>query len=79
MAARFTGDAGRCNLYARGAIRLGFHDAASWRKGMSYGGADGSILLNDEILRPANFGLEEIVNQMRIWYDTFFMNSDSSS
>jgi hypothetical protein len=69
MAQRFTGDSGRCNLYARGAIRLGFHDAASWRKGMTFGGADGSILFNDEILRSDNFGLEEIVDQMRQWYD----------
>jgi hypothetical protein len=67
MAQRFTGDAGRCNAFARGAIRLGFHDAASWRKDMSFGGADGSILFNDEILRPENFGLEEILSQTREW------------
>jgi hypothetical protein len=35
---------------------------------MSYGGADGSILFNTEIRRPDNAGLEEIVDQMRSWY-----------
>jgi hypothetical protein len=65
MAQAFTGDAGRCNLLARGAVRLGFHDAASWNKFMNFGGADGSILFNDEILRSENAGLEEIVDMMR--------------
>jgi len=69
MVQRFRGDAGRCNLYARGAIRLWFHDAAAWKKGMGFGGADGSIVLNrNEILSSSNFGLEEILDQMRQWY-----------
>jgi hypothetical protein len=67
MAAKFKGDSGRCNLYARGAVRLGFHDAAAWKKGMSYGGADGSMILTDEISRDINRGLEEIVDQTRMW------------
>jgi hypothetical protein len=67
MAAKFKGDSGRCNLYARGAVRLGFHDAAAWKKGMSNGGADGSMILTDEISRDINRGLEEIVDQTRMW------------
>lgn len=47
-------------LILKGAIRLGFHDAAGWQKGAAYGGADGSILLTDELSRPVNKGLEEI-------------------
>ena len=68
MVSTFAGASGRCNLYARGAVRLGFHDAAGWKKGMTYGGADGSMILTDEISRPINKGLEEIVDQMRTWY-----------
>jgi Peroxidase len=67
MVSTFTGDSGRCNLYARGAVRLGFHDAGAWQKGMAYGGADGSMILTDEISRSINRGLEEIVDQMRLW------------
>ena len=67
MTAKFKGDSGRCNLYARGAVRLGFHDAGAWKKGMTDGGADGSMIITDEITRPINRGLEEIVNQMRTW------------
>jgi Peroxidase len=60
MLAKFKGQSFRCNNFARGAIRLGFHDAAGWQKGAAYGGADGSILLTDELSRPVNKGLEEI-------------------
>ena len=67
MAAKFKGESGRCNLFARGAIRLGFHDAATWKKGMTTGGADGSMILTDELSRDINRGLEEIVDQMRTW------------
>jgi hypothetical protein len=67
MTAKFKGDSGRCNLYARGAVRLGFHDAAAWKKGMSSGGADGSMILTDEISKSINRGLEEIVDQSRQW------------
>ena len=68
MVAKFSGDSGRCNLYARGAVRLGFHDAGAWTKGMTYGGADGSMILTNELSRDINRGLEEIVDQTRIWY-----------
>lgn len=62
---------GQCTNAARAAIRLGFHDAAGWSKFTGdFGGADGSIVLApEEILRPANRGLEEIVQQMKFWYD----------
>ncbi|KAK5658919.1 hypothetical protein OQA88_1734 [Cercophora sp. LCS_1] len=67
----FRGPSGRCTNPARGAIRLGFHDAAGWSKFTgSRGGADGSIVLApEEILRPLNHGLEEIIQQMKIWYE----------
>jgi hypothetical protein len=68
MAEKFKGDSNRCNLYARGAVRLGFHDAGAWKKGMTSGGADGSMILTDELSRDINRGLEEIVDQMRTWY-----------
>jgi hypothetical protein len=67
MVAKFSGDSGRCNLYARGAVRLGFHDAGAWKKGMTYGGADGSMILTNEISRDINRGLEEIVDATRTW------------
>ena len=69
MRATFRGAAGRCNSLARGAVRLGFHDAAGWSKATAPGGgADGSIILApDEIARPENRGLEEIIAQMKIW------------
>lgn len=59
----FKGPTGRCNKYARGAIRLGFHDAGTWEQGLTYGGADGSIILNpDEVKRSENNGLQTIVS-----------------
>jgi catalase (peroxidase I) len=67
MKQRFTGKSGRCNKLARGAVRLGFHDAGTWQKGLDYGGADGSILLTDEINRPENSGLAEIAKAMLKW------------
>jgi len=69
----FKGGAGRCNALARGAIRLGFHDAAGWSKSTgTSGGADGSIILAPaEMARPANNGLQEIVAQMSTWYNTY--------
>lgn len=65
------GTAGRCNKLARGAIRLGFHDAGGWSRNTGpYGGADGSILLANECEeRRENGGLEGICAQMRVWYD----------
>lgn len=68
MVATFRGESGRCNALARGAVRLGFHDAGAWNKTMTYGGADGSLILTNEVSLDANRGLEEIVNQMREWY-----------
>lgn len=58
----FRGQSGRCNKYARAAIRLGFHDAGPWKDGLDFGGADGSIILaKEEISRPDNKGLQDIV------------------
>lgn len=61
----FTGHSGRCNDMARAAIRLGFHDAGSWSQslaaaGQDFGGADGSFVLFNEIVRTENRGLEAI-------------------
>lgn len=73
MARAFKGPSGRCNNAARAAVRLGFHDAAGWSKPTGpTGGADGSIILNpDEIKRPLNRGLEEIVVQTTGWYNQY--------
>src|SRR5690242_8126922 len=58
----FKGVSGRCNRNARAAIRLGFHDAGTWKEGLDFGGADGSIILaKEEISRPDNKGLQDIV------------------
>lgn len=72
MLVQFRGDSIRCNRYARGAIRLGFHDAGAWKKGLDHGGADGSILLTDEINRVENKGLEEIAAVTKAWYVNTF-------
>ncbi|KAK0734539.1 ligninase H2 [Lasiosphaeria miniovina] len=66
----FRDPSGRCTDAARGAIRLGFHDAAGWSKNTGqYGGADGSIVLApEEIERLPNRGLREIIEQMRQWH-----------
>jgi hypothetical protein len=75
MLSKFKGQSMRCNSFARGAIRLGFHDAAGWQKGAAYGGADGSILLTDELNRPVNKGLEEIAamtKQMLVTYCVYY-------
>lgn len=63
--------AGRCTKFARGAVRLGFHDAGVWSNTSSYGGADGSILLTDEISRTDNNGLTAIADQMKSWYNKY--------
>ncbi|KAH7380175.1 heme peroxidase [Pyrenochaeta sp. MPI-SDFR-AT-0127] len=61
----FVGPTGRCNRYARAAVRLGFHDAGTWQEGLDYGGADGSIVLaKSEIKRKDNNGLADIVKLM---------------
>jgi len=62
----FKGKTGRCNAVARMAIRLGFHDAGTWSQklanaGQDFGGADGSLVLFNEITRRENRGLEVVV------------------
>lgn len=68
----FRGPTGRCNDMARAAIRLGFHDAGTWSQklaaaGQDFGGADGSFVLFNEILRKENRGLE-LITIMAIAY-----------
>jgi hypothetical protein len=65
----FHGQSGRCNKYARAAIRLGFHDAGTWKEGLDFSGADGSIVLaKEEISRPDNRGLQDIVRVLNDMY-----------
>lgn len=73
MVSAFKEDSGLCTDAARGAIRLGFHDAAGWSKSTGpSGGADGSILLaEEEINRPINLGLQEIAATTKAWYDEY--------
>ncbi|KAJ3131672.1 hypothetical protein HDU90_008124 [Geranomyces variabilis] len=55
-------DGGKCNDNAKRAIRLMFHDAGTYSRTFKDGGADGSLLLfPDELARPDNAGLEEVV------------------
>jgi catalase (peroxidase I) len=57
---------GQCNDNARGAVRLGFHDAGAWDKNSPNGGADGSFLMNfGEDARPENNGLQNIRTVLR--------------
>ncbi|CZT46088.1 uncharacterized protein RSE6_06469 [Rhynchosporium secalis] len=71
MEAKFRGPSGRCNRFARAAVRAGFHDAGAWSKTTGYGGADGSLVLAGEISRAENNGLQEIVQVHQAWYDTY--------
>ncbi|KAI1267982.1 peroxidase [Xylariaceae sp. FL1019] len=64
-------DANGCTDLARGAIRQGFHDAGAWDVHAPYGGADGSLLLSDELSRPENLGLQSIGDRTREWYDEY--------
>ena len=62
---------GECTDDARAAIRLGFHDAASYSKkadmaGEPTSGADGSMLLFREDARPENNGLQSIVSKLAV-------------
>ncbi|KAI1814301.1 peroxidase [Poronia punctata] len=57
-----------CTGLARGAIRQGFHDAAAWDVDSSYGGADGSLLLSDELSRSENLGLQAIGDTTKAIY-----------
>ncbi|KAG6355773.1 hypothetical protein INS49_003739 [Diaporthe citri] len=73
MVTAFKGPSGRCTNAARAAVRLGFHDAAGWSKKTGPdGGADGSLILNtEEIRRPGNRGLEEIVTLTQTWFNKY--------
>jgi hypothetical protein len=64
---------GQCTNIARAAIRFGFHDAAAWSKTSGFGGADGSILLTDEMTRPENGGpaMAAIFAQHTAWWNTY--------
>ncbi|KAI0969654.1 peroxidase [Xylaria arbuscula] len=64
-------DANGCTDLGRGAIRQGFHDAAAWDIYSTYGGADGSLLLSDELTRSENLGLAEIGAVTKAYYSTF--------
>ncbi|KAK2598369.1 hypothetical protein N8I77_011789 [Diaporthe amygdali] len=65
-------DNGECTATARGAIRLGFHDAAAWQSSLTTGGADGSVVLNaDELARIENRGLQDIAAQTQTWFDQY--------
>lgn len=71
MTAKFNGSSGRCSKFARQAVRLGFHDAGVWSKDSGYGGADGSILLSNEMSRADNNGLSAIADQTNKWYTKY--------
>ncbi|KAH4107006.1 peroxidase [Parastagonospora nodorum] len=71
MTAKFNGTSGRCNKFARQAVRLGFHDAGVWSKTAGYGGADGSLLLSNEMSRTDNNGLSQIAEQTKKWYTKY--------
>lgn len=71
MTAKFRGTSGRCNGFARAAVRLGFHDAGTWSKSVGFGGADGSLILGNEVNRPENNGLQDIVGVTQAWYNTY--------
>ncbi|OAA64741.1 ligninase H2 [Niveomyces insectorum RCEF 264] len=68
---KFHGESGRCTKHARAAIRLGFHDAGSWAKGDTHGGADGSIILGNELTRKEHDGLQDIGIVVQGWYDKY--------
>ncbi|KAJ6568004.1 heme peroxidase [Mycena vulgaris] len=62
---------GRCGDNARAAVRLAFHDAGTFSlalqsQGLPNGGADGSMLVDpNEVLRPDNNGLQNIVRLLK--------------
>ncbi|KAI8947618.1 peroxidase [Xylaria longipes] len=64
-------DANGCTDSGRGAIRQGFHDAGAWDVDSAYGGADGSLLLSDELSRSENRGLQEIGELTKTYYSTY--------
>lgn len=69
----FRGNAGRCTSLARQAIRMGFHDAGCWCKESASegGGADGSLVLSDELSRVENTGMQEMGAQYRKLYSKY--------
>lgn len=71
MVRLFSSPSGRCTNAARGAIRLGFHDASAYSKRHGgRGGADGSIVLaREERERPLNKGLQEIIKRVEGWHE----------
>jgi hypothetical protein len=56
---------GTCNDFARASIRMGFHDAAAWNKQSSWGGADGSLLLSNEMSRQENAAMNPAGAKMK--------------
>lgn len=68
---KFVGKSGRCTGYARAAVRQGFHDAGSWNKASTNGGADGSLILANEISRPENNGLQNIISYTQSIYQKY--------
>ncbi|KAI3324189.1 class II peroxidase [Xylariaceae sp. AK1471] len=64
-------DQNGCTDLGRGAIRQGFHDAAAWDVNSPYGGADGSLLLSDELSRPENQALQEIGAATKAYYSKY--------
>lgn len=71
MRKKFRGGGGRCNGFARAAVRMGFHDAGSWDKWSTHGGADGSLILAGEISRPENNGLQDIISWTQSLYGNY--------
>jgi hypothetical protein len=65
---------GECTNIARGSIRLGFHDAATWTKTtpIGQGGADGSIILSGtELSRGENSALVPLGPVYTAWHNTY--------
>ncbi|KEY72466.1 hypothetical protein S7711_05141 [Stachybotrys chartarum IBT 7711] len=68
MESMFRGESSRCTDLARQAIRIGFHDAGTWSKSGGGGGADGSLILSDEMTRFENNGMQDMVAEYRKLY-----------
>ncbi|PVI07041.1 class II peroxidase [Periconia macrospinosa] len=62
----FTETNGECNDNARAAVRFGFHDAGAWDKDSTFGGADGSLMMDfSEESRSENNGLQTVRTVLR--------------
>ncbi|KAF2641323.1 ligninase LG6 precursor [Massarina eburnea CBS 473.64] len=69
---QFTGPDGQCNDNARAAIRFGFHDAGAWDKDSTFGGADGSLMMDyGEENRAENNGLQGVRTLLRTVQSTY--------